>query len=115
MKIVINSDFGGFGLSDAAFERYLELKGIEFARVSRTFGSANYYKAGHIDEDDYYLWPNDIERNDPILIQIVEEMKEEANGLHSSLKIVEIPDDVEWIIQEYDGAEHISEKHRTWY
>ena len=28
---------------------------------------------------------------------------------------VEIPDDVEWQIEEYDGTEHISEKHRTWY
>lgn len=115
MKIVINSDFGGFSLSDAAFERYLELKGIEFARTSTPFGSANYYKAGHIDEDDYYLSYYDIKRDDPILVQVVEEMGEEANGHYSSLKVVEIPDDVEWILQEYDGAEHIAEAHRRWY
>lgn len=114
MKIVINSDFGGFGLSDAAFERYLELKGIEFARVSKTFGFADYYKAGHIDEDDHYLSYYDIARNDPILVQVVEELDGEANGHYSSLKIVEIPEDVEWEIDEYDGMEHVAEKHRTW-
>jgi hypothetical protein len=30
------------------------------------------------------------------------------------LEIVEIPDDVEYTIEEYDGLEHIAEKHRTW-
>jgi hypothetical protein len=37
-----------------------------------------------------------------------------ANGLHANLKIVEIPGDIEWLVQEYDGAEWIAEKHRTW-
>ena len=115
MKIVINSDFGGFGLSDEAFERYLELKGIEFARVSKTFGFADYYKAGHIDEDDHYLSYYDIQRDDPLLVQVVEEMEGEANGPYSSLRVVEIPDDVDWVLQEYDGHEHIAEAHRRWY
>ena len=36
------------------------------------------------------------------------------NGKHATLKIVKIPDGVEWEIEEYDGREWISEKHRTW-
>ena len=56
----------------------------------------------------------DIERNDPILIQVVEEMGIEANGRHAELKVVEIPDDVEWLIEEYDGSEWVAEQHRTW-
>ena len=56
----------------------------------------------------------DIERNNPLLVRIVEELGEKANGSYACLKIVEIPDDVEWEIEEYDGNEHISEKHRTW-
>jgi len=115
IKIVINSDFGGFGLSDDAFERYLELKGVEFERTYTKFGSSNYYKAGHTGDDDYYLSYYDIKRDDPLLVQVVEEMQGEANGRHSSLKIVEIPDDVNWILEEYDGAEHIAEAHRRWY
>ena len=115
MKIVINSDFGGFGLSDAAFERYLELKGIKWDRVSGKFSEAHYYEAGHSGDDDYYLSYYDIQRDDPILVQVVEEMEGEANGNYSSLRVVEIPDDVDWVLQEYDGHEHIAEAHRRWY
>ena len=56
----------------------------------------------------------DIARNDPLLIQVVEELGEKANGRFAYLKVVEIPDDVEWQIDEYDGAEWVAEKHRTW-
>jgi len=30
------------------------------------------------------------------------------------LKIVEVPDDANWYIAEYDGLEHVAERHRTW-
>jgi hypothetical protein len=48
-------------------------------------------------------------------VQVVEQMGDAASGSHSELAIVEIPDDVEWEIDEYDGREHVAEKHRTWY
>ena len=35
-------------------------------------------------------------------------------GVFASLKIVEIPLDVEWEIFEYDGIEEIHEKKRKW-
>ena len=53
-------------------------------------------------------------RDDPFLVQAVEELGEKANTKISDLKIVEIPDDVEWEIQEYDGSEWVAEKHRVW-
>lgn len=53
-------------------------------------------------------------REDPLLIQAIEELGEEANGRCAKLKIVEIPDDVEYEIEEYDGNEHIAEVHQTW-
>jgi hypothetical protein len=62
----------------------------------------------------YYFSAFDIERDDPALVQVVEELGEEANGAYAELKIVEIPYDIDWQIKEYDGKEHIAEEHRTW-
>lgn len=60
------------------------------------------------------FYASDLKRDDPLLIQVVEELGEKANGSYAQLKIVEIPEDVEWEIEEYDGSEHIAEKHQTW-
>jgi hypothetical protein len=90
MKVVINSCFGGFGLSDAALARYNELSGQTIE---------NYYE---------------IARNDTNLVQVVEELGKKADTTYSELNIVDIPDDVKWDIHEYDGLEHVYEKHRTW-
>lgn len=53
-------------------------------------------------------------RTDPLLVRVVEELGERAHGQHAKLKIVEIPDGIEWEIDEYDGREQIAEQHRTW-
>lgn len=57
---------------------------------------------------------SDYERNDSDLIAIVEELGEAANGRCAELSIVEIPDGTDFVIEEYDGLEHIAEAHRTW-
>lgn len=54
------------------------------------------------------------DRADLDLIRVVEELGAAANGSHATLKIVEIPDGVDWQIDEYDGSESIHEKHRSW-
>ncbi len=56
----------------------------------------------------------EIERDDPNLVKVVEELGKEANGRFAELKVVKIPDNVEWEIDEYDGLETIEEKHRSW-
>jgi hypothetical protein len=48
------------------------------------------------------------------LVQIVEELGEKANGFAAELKVVEIPEDVEYTVEEYDGIEWVAEVHRTW-
>jgi hypothetical protein len=53
-------------------------------------------------------------RTNPLLIQVIEELGDKASGRFSKLSIVEIPDDVEFTIEEYDGFEHVAEAHRTW-
>ena len=119
-KIAINRCFGGFGLSDEAFEKLLTRKGIAFEKVVSTerislFG-ATYFNAGHAGEDDHYLYEHMFcdKRDDPDLIAVIEEMGEAANGFAAEIKIMEIPSDVEWHVAEYDGLEHVAENHRTW-
>jgi hypothetical protein len=53
-------------------------------------------------------------RTCPKLIQVVEELGEKANGQFAKLRIIEIPDGVDWEIDEYDGSEKVEEKHRSW-
>jgi len=48
------------------------------------------------------------------LIQAIEELGEKANGGFAELKIVNVPDGVEYHIDEYDGIESIHEVHRSW-
>ena len=45
---------------------------------------------------------------------MVEEQGDAINGAFSDLKVVEIPDGIRWYIDEYDGMEHVAERHRTW-
>ena len=118
MKVAINRCFGGFGLSDEAFERLLERKGIAFEKEesdSRIFGTS-YYKDGMCGKDDGYLSYYEFceNRSDPDLIAVIEELGERANGFAAELGIVEIPEGVKWHIDEYDGSEHVAEDHRTW-
>ena len=71
-------------------------------------------KDGKIDNDAYYS-TYDLQRDDPDLIATIEELgSKAASGTCSKLKIIEIPDDVEWEIDEYDGMESVEEKHRSW-
>jgi hypothetical protein len=98
-KIAINTCYGGFGLSDAAYEKLNEL-GMSFVKNGRYW--------------EPYSWP-DGNRANSLLIQVVEELGEAANGEFAKLKIVEIPDGVDYYIDEYDGMEHIAERHQTWY
>lgn len=136
MKIVINNKHGGFGLSKAGVMRYAEIKGItlypepklsfimyytvpEDERIA--VAGDSFYKMTLDERQEYnkkyrsqILNEHGIERNDPALIQVFEELGEKANGVHADLKVVDIPDDVNWEIEEYDGLEWVAEVRRTW-
>lgn len=137
MRVVINSTFGGFGLSHKAIMRYAELKGIKLYPFHNDITKKVYGDRAVIDNPDpevafwmQYLtkpvtgnkdkdiknyWScRDIPRTDTDLIKVIEEMGDEANGRCAQLRIIEIPDDIEWQIEEYDGNEWVAEKHRRW-
>jgi len=63
---------------------------------------------------EYSLNQRSMKRDDPTLVQVVKELKKKASGVCATLKVVSIPDDVKWEIEEYDGLEWIAEVHRTW-
>ena len=88
MKVVINTCYGGFSVSKEVYD----FMGLEW--------------------DGWGFYGN---RTNPKLIEAIETLGTEiASGSMAKLKIVEVPDDVNWKIEEYDGKEWIAEKHRTW-
>ena len=141
MKIVLNKCYGGFELSMLAQKEYLKLKGKkaffykqtkykfngeieEYTRIddltkeifnthtyTKDFGKTFTPAKGN---EKYYWYYRDIERTDIDLIEVVEKLKEKANGKCSELEIVEIPDDVSWELSDYDGIERVKETHRSW-
>jgi hypothetical protein len=116
MKVVINEAIGGFRPSELAIISYFEKKGFTqlTAPDNNRFHNVLYYKDPSGEEGDIYCY-RDIIRHDPIFVEIVENLKELANSDVCRLKIVDIPDGVEYIICENEmGAEWIAEKHRTW-
>ena len=113
-KVVINGKYGGFDLSDQGKELYGRLKGLNLKKVKSEFSSGFAYYMDGIEDDDHYFSVDELERDDPILVGVVTALGEAASTKLSKLKVVEIPDDVEYTIEEYDGLEHLAEKHRTW-
>jgi hypothetical protein len=114
MKVVINSSYGGFYLSLEAHILYAKLKGYNvITQGDDTFQT--FYKNEESDENIIDDW--NIDRTDSDLVQVVETLGEKAGqGKYIKLKVVEIPDDVKWLIRrsETNGGEYIAEEHRTW-
>lgn len=113
-RVVINTCHGGFDLSDKALRLLFKKKNwILVEDMSKGYSYTVHYR--QTDEGNEYFHPDFLPRIDPDLIAVIEELGEEADGDHAKIKIVEIPDDIEWYIEEYDGLEWVAEKHRTWY
>ena len=91
MKVVINRCWGGFGITEECLTLYNKLSG----------------------ENKKYGW--DIERDDTNLIKAIEQIGEkEASQELGDIHIVEIPDGIEYEIEDYDGMESIHEVHNSW-
>lgn len=130
MKVVINQYYGGFGLSPMGLKRYLELQGKQayfYQRILSSYDDDKYERIDNIEnvdgafftcttrnqgktlseypEDIFYN--DDIQRNDPTLIQVIEELGREASSKFSNLVVVEIENGRWFKIDEYDGYESI--------
>lgn len=98
MKIAINTCYGGFSVSEEALKLYCEYTNTKY----------------NPEELNEYEFNDANHRTDSILIQVIEELGERANGRFANIKIIEIPDEINYIIQDYDGVEWVAEVHRTW-
>ena len=126
-KIVYNGCYGGFSLSHEAIMRYAEIKGITLHVHSERSGFSSYYlcppeeweqirtEEGALPvsperferSNALYFSDREIERNDPALAQVVEELGSKANGSYAKLRITEIPAGTLYRIDEYDGIESV--------
>jgi hypothetical protein len=113
--IVINNCHGGFGLSFDAQIAYLERAGIAYTLVDRESRDDTVRFGQEIKLATGWPWyDREIDRDDPILVGLVCEMGLKVNNDFSDLKVVKIPSNVEWTIEDYDGLEWVAEKHRIW-
>lgn len=110
-KIAINACYGGFSISELALYALAERKGLTIYKDESDQSFPMYYTDP---EYQNYFTSRPDNRDDLDLIAVIEELGDKANGMFASLKIIEIPDNVEWEIEEYDGSEWVSEVHRTW-
>lgn len=135
-KVILNKCFGGFGLSKEAYELYAKKKGISVFHYiqenlkkeiytyatddNRTFDfyfTKDFGDNVYISDEDfkeYFLNLDEKFREDKTLIEVVEELGEKANAFYSNLKIVEIPDDLDYVIDNYDGIETLHQKVKEW-
>ena len=130
-KVVYNACYGGFSLSKEACQRYWDIKGQQvWIEDDKEFPSLGLWtvwltppeerptknknwNSMTMDERDnfnhqYYqhTWrENNVDRHDPVLVQVVEELGDKANAKHAQLKIDEV--DGPYRIDEYDGNESV--------
>ncbi len=140
MKVVVNRCFGGFGLSMEAQRLLAAAKGkTAFFYVHEKYRStdgfdayrratdADVHKIVYVLTTDMGDTPESIDggqwmddcrgdehRSDPDLVLIVEQLGAAANGQFSELEVVDIPDGVDWEIDDYDGRETVRERSRSW-
>jgi len=127
-KVVYNACYGGFSLSREACQRYWDIKGQQVWIEDALWGFAVWlvppeerltkpepWYSAPIEERIAYnkkhseqTWSDhNITRHDPILVQVVEELGDKANGMCAKLAIEEVSGP--YRIDEYDGNETVVE------
>jgi hypothetical protein len=108
-KVVYNACYGGFSLSRKA-ALWLAERGQkeiiaeiarreEWAKNDKSFGAGGWADSS---------WGRDIDRADPLLVECVEALGDEADGGCACLAIEDIPPGTLYRIDEYDGNESVA-------
>ena len=142
MKVILNKCYGGFEVSHEGYLLYAKKKGFEvfayeldslfstrgwkYMKVpvgKESVSFCNYYftkdYGEKINEKDInwedHLFLSGEYREDPVLIEVVEELgTERASGRFGRLVVVEIPDGMDYVIDEYDGIETLHQRVEEW-
>lgn len=141
-KIILNKDYGGFGVSPEGYRRYAEKKGLDlffyefkserdengrlhavYKKISPLWGLLTFAFTEDFGDEirgdaeieeafKAHLSLSEDHRDDPVLVEVVEELGDQANTPYSNLKVVEIPDDVaeDYVIDNYDGCETLHKR-----
>jgi len=128
-RILINSTHGAFILSDAAIQWLITWKGwsttdynvvvpwLSSLETADPRGVGHRQRRGAFSDNMQAFSHKGMfnERTDADILDCFDALgSEQFSGDYSSIISVDIPADVEWMIKEYDGTEHIAEVHRTW-
>jgi len=130
VRVVYSCCYGGFSLSREACKRYWELQGKEvWIEQDKQFKSPDMFTVWlvppeeRLEQKDWrsmtqddriafnkkyseQTWYNrDVDRHDPVLVQVVEELGKKANGDFAELAIDEVHGP--YRIDEYDGFESV--------
>lgn len=107
-KVVVNKCYGGYGLSEETLHFLWKHKQPDVLAVMAKWPDKSLMELG-------YQVEKAVPRDDALLVAAVETLgSEKASDSMAKLEIVEIPSDVDWEIEEYDGSEWVAEAHRTW-
>lgn len=144
MKIVVNKCYGGFGLSVKAVlwlhKHGFDVGEFKYP-AKKYFGKKDFSKELNewkdylkskknkksereaffmtiFSPDEEFVLSTRIDyehRTHPLLIKCIEELgEEEASGDLARLRVIEIPDGMNYEISDYDGVETVHERHRSW-
>ena len=125
-KVVFNRSHSSFSLSKEACQRYWDIKGQQVwiegdhysftvwlvppeerlkkrDRYSMTMDERVAYNKEYSEQT--WRYDRSVSRHDPILVQVVEELGEKANGNYADLQIEEV--EGLYLINEYDGMERV--------
>ena len=137
MKILLNKCFGGFHVSADAYKLYCEKKGIDcYFYNENSWNTLQRWTFEKAQKDPYcYCVSKDLGncvdyntlsnyiikspraydlRTDKTWIEVVEELGDKVNTWASDIRVIEIPDGIEYEIDDYDGIETVYEKRRCW-
>jgi hypothetical protein len=109
-SVLYNNQYGGFGYSDEALKEYNKRVPAGMAKIKVGTGQGIFSQAllGN-SEVAGEKHAHEIDRGDPLMVQVCKDLGDEANKKHAKIAIAQVPRKFEkhYFIGEYDGLESV--------